>query len=81
MQVMLYGKKDCCLCEDAKFILNEISRIYPLVITEIDIYTDEVLIEKYGIMIPVIVIEGEEVASGLIHKDVIINFVKNAYTY
>ncbi|MDG4657149.1 glutaredoxin family protein [Ectobacillus antri] len=71
MNVVLYGKKDCCLCDDAKAILHELQQEHNFIWKEIDIYSDDVLLERYQIMIPVIEIEGEEVQAGIIQKDVI----------
>ncbi|WP_028403374.1 glutaredoxin family protein [Ectobacillus panaciterrae] len=71
MKVVLYGKENCCLCDDAKTILHELAQEYKFELEEIDIYKDEILLEKYQILIPVIEIEGEEVEYGIVHKDVI----------
>ncbi len=38
---------------------------------EVDIYKDEQLLEQYHLIIPVIEVDGEMVAYGRIHKDVI----------
>ena len=67
----MYSKENCSLCEKAKKILEEISAEIPLKINEVDIYQDDILLEKYQIMIPVVEINGEEVEYGIIHKDVI----------
>jgi glutaredoxin len=71
MIVHLYSKVDCPLCEKAKRVLQELQKEWNFEVKEIDIYKDDALLEKYQLMIPVIEIGGEEVAYGLIHKDVI----------
>ncbi|MFD3446505.1 glutaredoxin family protein [Microbacteriaceae bacterium 4G12] len=71
MEVILYSKENCCLCEEAKVILQELAGEYELQIREIDIYKNDQLLEKYQIMIPVVEIAGEEIEAGIIHKDVI----------
>ncbi|WP_027409931.1 glutaredoxin family protein [Anoxybacteroides tepidamans] len=69
MIVQLYSKIDCPLCEKAKFILSELQSELAFEIEEIDIYQDDALLEKYQLMIPVVSVEGEELAYGLIQKD------------
>lgn len=71
MEVVLYSKEKCCLCDNAKAILQDLQQEFSFQIEEVDIYKDDVLLEKYQIMIPVIEIEGEEVQCGIIQKDVI----------
>ncbi|WP_297990070.1 glutaredoxin family protein [Anoxybacillus sp.] len=67
MKVVVYSKENCCLCDEAKAILHELQVKFE----EIDIYKDERWLERYHLMIPVIEIDGEIIAYGRIHKDVI----------
>ncbi|XWN51241.1 glutaredoxin family protein [Anoxybacillus flavithermus] len=67
MKIVLYSKENCCLCDEAKVILHELRVKFE----EIDIYKDERWLERYHLMIPVIEIDGEIIAYGRIHKDVI----------
>ncbi len=67
----MYSKVNCSLCDKGKKVLEELKKEFPLEINEIDIYQDDLLLEKYQIMIPVVEIDGEEVEFGIIHKDVI----------
>jgi len=71
VKVILYSKIDCCLCENAKAILQELQTELQFEIEEIDIYEDDRLLEKYQLMIPVVEVNGEEVEYGIIHKEVI----------
>jgi glutaredoxin len=66
--VKLYMRERCHLCEDAKVILEELQHTYDFDLFEVDIDKDDYLIEKYGITIPVIELDGEEVQSGIIVK-------------
>lgn len=77
MEVILYSKRNCCLCEEAKVMLQELTSEYSLHIKEVDIYEDDALLEKYQVMIPVVEIDGKEVAHGIIHKNVMIQHIKN----
>lgn len=67
MKVVVYSKENCCLCDEAKAILRELQVEWE----EVDIYKNEQWLERYQLMIPVIEIDGEIVAYGRIHKDVI----------
>lgn len=58
-------------------MLQELASEYLLHIKEVDIYEDDALLEKYQIMIPVVEINGKEVAHGIIHKSVIIHYISN----
>ena len=78
MDVILYTKEECGLCQKAKKLLQELKDEYVFDLKEINIYEDEKLLEKYHLMIPVVEIEGEEVEYGIIHKDVIINSIIRA---
>ncbi|MEH7383003.1 glutaredoxin family protein [Bacillus sp. JJ1533] len=77
MQVTMYSKENCSLCTKAKKVIEELSEDYPLDFQEIDIYQDDVLLEKYQIMIPVIEIDGNEVEYGIIHKETIQDYLSN----
>ncbi len=71
IQVTMYSKENCSLCTKAKKVIEELSEEFPLDLNEVDIYKDDELLEKYQIMIPVIEIDGNEVGYGIIHKEVI----------
>ncbi len=71
IQVTMYSKDNCSLCTKAKQVIEELSEEFPLDLNEVDIYKDDELLEKYQIMIPVIEIDGNEVEYGIIHKEVI----------
>ncbi|MFS0863977.1 glutaredoxin family protein [Fredinandcohnia sp. 179-A 10B2 NHS] len=77
MKVIMYSKENCSLCTKAMNVLREINEEFPLDIEEVDIYKDDLLLEKYQIMIPVIEIAGKEVEYGIIHKETITDFLKN----
>jgi len=57
-RVTLYTKKGCHLCEEAKELLRKLQREYDLAIAEVDIESDKGLQEIYGLLIPVVALEG-----------------------
>lgn len=65
-EIVLYTKKDCPLCQEAKELIETLSYDYEFVIREKDIYEEDELIERYGLMIPVVEMDGEEVDYGKI---------------
>lgn len=75
----MYSKENCSLCVKAKKIIDELNEEYPLELQEVDIYKDDELLEKYQIMIPVIEIDGNEVEFGIIHKEVIEEYLSENY--
>lgn len=61
VNITVYSKKDCHLCDIAMEILLNIQKEFPFSLTEIDIEKDEIVFEKYKYLIPVIEIDGEKV--------------------
>ena len=60
--VILYTREGCCLCDDARTVLDRIGAEHPSVFTlqERDIEADEALYRAYLERIPVVTIDGEE---------------------
>lgn len=58
MKVTLYTRAGCCLCDDAKRVLDAARRQAVFDYDEIDIDTDEALRREYNDDIPVISIDG-----------------------
>ncbi len=60
MNVEIYSKPDCPLCEKAKQVLLEVQRRVPFQLTEVNIEEDPSLLERYRFDIPVIFIDGRK---------------------
>ncbi len=60
-KVILYGKKECCLCDDAMEILQKVNASLPFDLEKRDISDDGELLERFGLKIPVIFVDGVEV--------------------
>jgi len=58
IRVEVYGKRDCCLCDEAKAVLIKVQREIPFDLHEIDIESTPGLYETYKERIPLIVING-----------------------
>jgi hypothetical protein len=60
IHIEILTKADCCLCDDAKAIVERVLPDYPATLTLIDIESDPVVFETYKERIPVVRINGEE---------------------
>ena len=76
VRVKLYTRKTCPLCVKGKEILMNLKSDFDFVFEEVDIYTDDRLTEEYGLMIPVVEIDGEEVQFGQIDRQTISHFLR-----
>ena len=59
-EVVLYGRDGCCLCDDARVILERVRARHPFRLSERDIDADEALLRAYLERIPVVAIDGVE---------------------
>jgi glutaredoxin len=60
IEVTLYGKAGCHLCEEARAEVQALREERDFDLTEIDVSTDPVLHRQYGERIPVIAVNGDE---------------------
>jgi glutaredoxin len=60
-EVVLYGRDGCCLCDEAREVLERVRARQPFALVERDIDADEALLSAYLERIPVIAIDGVEV--------------------
>ncbi|HIE29410.1 TPA: glutaredoxin family protein [Candidatus Poribacteria bacterium] len=59
IDMTLYSKRRCHLCEDAKELIKKIQKEYPIFLKEIDITDNPKLLRRYRFIIPVIFINGK----------------------
>jgi glutaredoxin len=72
VDVLLYTRDGCHLCEEAKALLLA----YGLSPREIDIDQDALLRERYDQCVPVVVIDGQERFRGRINETLLRRFLK-----
>jgi glutaredoxin len=60
VSIVLYGKPDCHLCDDARAVLERLRGELGFALRERDITTDDALHRAYLERIPVVTIDGEE---------------------
>ena len=65
-QVIFYTRNQCGLCEDAKITLKLLQDELGFETKEIDIDESEELTERFGLMIPVVELDGEILQYGQI---------------
>jgi hypothetical protein len=75
-RVTIYGKPECCLCDDALEVLEAVRQQIPLDIEKRDISGDADLVERYGFDIPVILVDGEVAFKHRIDKSRLIELLE-----
>ena len=60
VNITIYSKKNCHLCDIAKITLLKIRKEFPFSLIEVDIEKDKEIFEKYKYLIPVIEIDAEK---------------------
>ena len=66
MVITLYDKPGCCLCDDARALLEDLAHDVDFELREVDIRDDPNVFARYRYRIPVIAINGREVLEGRI---------------
>ncbi len=58
--VVLYARPGCHLCDDARAVIEAARAEVAFVFEEVDIESDDALVRDYGLRIPVVAVDGEE---------------------
>lgn len=64
--MIVYGKPDCTLCDKATAILERLRREFDFGIEHVDITADPGLYARHRDRIPVVVLDGRELAWGIV---------------
>ncbi len=69
-QVILYTREGCCLCDEAREVLDRVHGRHPsaFVLAERDIESDAALHRAYLERIPVVTIDGDEAFELLVDE-------------
>jgi hypothetical protein len=68
----IYSRPGCHLCDEMKAVVRRVALSMPsrpVTVVEIDISTDPALDERYGLEIPVLLVEGKKAAKYRIAED------------
>lgn len=68
LRVTLYGRPGCSLCDHAEQMLARIGRRVPMSVELVNIETDDALHERYMFEIPVVAVDGADVAKAPIYE-------------
>ena len=63
MVLTIYSRPGCHLCDEMKAVVQRAARSTPLTVEEIDISLDAELDERYGLEIPVLMVNGKKAAK------------------
>lgn len=69
LALTLYSRPGCHLCDDMKAVVTAVvarvsrGRAEPIAMEEVDISTDPALEERYGLDIPVLMLNGRKIAK------------------
>lgn len=69
--IAIYSRPGCHLCEEMKAVVQKVARREnaPVTIDEIDISTDPSLESRYGLEIPVLMVDGKKTAKYRVTED------------
>ena len=70
-QLTLYSRPGCHLCDDMKTLIARVAARLPLGLEVVNIDEDPVLTERYGLEIPVLLVDGRKVAKYRIEEAVL----------
>jgi len=59
----LYSRPGCHLCDEMKAVVKRVAQSVPLQLEEIDISTSRELEDRYGLEIPVLLVDGKKAAK------------------
>ncbi|CAI2718800.1 glutaredoxin family protein [Nitrospina watsonii] len=60
IDIEILTKSDCCLCDDAKAVVEAVLAEYPATLTLTDVESDAALFDAYKEKIPVVRLNGED---------------------
>ncbi len=63
MRVTIYSKPGCHLCDEMKAVVHRTMVDQDVSVEEVDISTDPDLLDRYGLEIPVLMIDERKVAK------------------
>jgi len=75
VQIVIYSRPGCHLCDDMKAVVRKVGRTIPLSLTEIDISADPALEAQYGVEIPVLFVEGKKAAKYRIEEGALVRLL------
>ena len=59
-KLTLYSRRDCCLCDEMKAVIEKVAAATPFEFAEFDIDTDDALRAQYNDQVPVLFVDGRK---------------------
>lgn len=78
IEIVLYSKPDCHLCDVAKKIIAACQQERPFALRVVDISGDAQLIAQFGNDIPVVMLGKKEIARHFVRRDQLLQAVDEA---
>jgi glutaredoxin len=72
----IYSRPGCHLCDEMKATVARVARTIPLSLEDIDISTDPALEARYGVEIPVLMVDGKKAAKYRITEDELLRILQ-----
>jgi glutaredoxin len=73
----LYSRPGCHLCDEMKAVVARVARGVPLALAEVDISTDPQLEARYGLEIPVLMIDGKKAAKLRVTEETLLRLLRD----
>ncbi|HEX4107644.1 MAG TPA: glutaredoxin family protein [Solirubrobacteraceae bacterium] len=67
-RLVIFSRSGCCLCDDARRVLQRVQSEHPFVLEERDIETDDALLKAYFERIPVVELDGEHLSDHFVDE-------------
>lgn len=68
-KVLLYGKKECCLCVVARKIILKVKKEIPFEFQEVDIESSDALHKRFKEEVPIVFVDGERAFTYRVHEE------------
>jgi len=72
----IYSRPGCHLCDEMKATVARVARTIPLALEDIDISTDPALEARYGVEIPVLMVDGKKAAKYRVTEDELLRILE-----
>jgi len=68
-RLTLYTRRQCHLCDEMKAVVRDAVRTWDVTVDEVDVDGDAALLARYGQDVPVLALDGREVARHRLTPD------------
>ncbi|AUJ23226.1 hypothetical protein A21D_00111 [Virgibacillus dokdonensis] len=75
VMIHFYTKKACLLCDEAKLMLEFFQDEYDFNVRECDIYTNDLWLEKYQLLIPCVKVNNAILDASQLNWETLRNFL------